>query len=74
MFGVFPLTPAYGRDYKSKAAVLADWIGGKEFLTSNGKYCSIRDFADHTDGIEVRYKRKTELCFLRRRADGSWKV
>jgi hypothetical protein len=28
------LVPAYGRDYKSKAAVLADFDAGKDFLTS----------------------------------------
>ena len=25
------LAPAYGRDYKSKAAVLKDWEDGKDF-------------------------------------------
>lgn len=26
------LIPAYGRDYKSKAAVLADWDANKDFI------------------------------------------
>lgn len=26
------LTPAYGRGYKSKKAVLADWNAGKDFI------------------------------------------
>jgi hypothetical protein len=26
------LTPAYGRDYKSKEAVLADWNANKDFI------------------------------------------
>lgn len=26
------LTPAYGRDYKSKAAVLDDWEDNKDFI------------------------------------------
>jgi hypothetical protein len=26
------LTPAYGRDYKSKAAVMKDWEAGKDFI------------------------------------------
>jgi hypothetical protein len=26
------LTPAYGRDYKSKKAVQADWDAGKDFI------------------------------------------
>lgn len=28
----YTLTPAYGRDYKSKAALLADWHAGKDFV------------------------------------------
>jgi hypothetical protein len=36
--------PAYGRDYKSKAAVVADWIAGKDFKDAlSGKYFSVRD-------------------------------
>ena len=34
------LQPAYGRDYKSKAAVLADWNDNKDFrvvVTSTSK-------------------------------------
>lgn len=30
-----PLTPAYGRDYKSKAALLADFDAGKDFRISD---------------------------------------
>lgn len=30
------LTPAYGRDYKSKKAVLADFDAGKDFVLSEG--------------------------------------
>jgi hypothetical protein len=26
------LTPAYGRDYKSKKAVVQDWEDGKDFI------------------------------------------
>ena len=29
------LTPAYGRDYKSKAAVLEDWNAGKDFIIAS---------------------------------------
>lgn len=31
MFGSWNLTPAYGRDYRSKKALLADWSAGKDF-------------------------------------------
>jgi len=36
------LTPAYGRDYKSKTAVLEDWNAGKDFI--------INDFSSPWDG------------------------
>lgn len=37
-------TPAYGRDYKSKAAVLKDWEEGKDFRDAlTGRYLSVRD-------------------------------
>lgn len=29
------LTPAYGRDYKSKAAALADWNANKDFIIAD---------------------------------------
>ena len=33
------LTPAYGRDYKNKASILADWNDGKDFvLEPEGAY------------------------------------
>jgi hypothetical protein len=36
MFNQIDLTPAYGRDYKSKAAVLLDWYKGLDFKSSYG--------------------------------------
>ncbi len=58
------LTPAYGRDYKSKTAVEADFRAGKDFrghFGPNETYTSIRDFAP---GVKVllRYKRNTTVA------------
>lgn len=39
------LIPAYGRDYKSKKAVLKDWEDGKDFI--------IAQFGDPGDGKPV---------------------
>lgn len=54
------LSPAYGRDYKSKAAVEADFRAGKDFkihtIGSGSTYCSIRDFQKGHQ-IELRYNR-----------------
>jgi hypothetical protein len=46
--------PAYGRDYKSKDAVLADWKAGKDFHSNFG-YISIRDAESVPAQIWVRY-------------------
>ena len=47
------LTPAYGRDYKSRAQVVTDLNEGKDFIMNTfygdgygGGYCSIRDLKD----------------------------
>lgn len=51
------LTPAYGRDYKSRKAIIEDLNAGKDFTANspNGAgYCSVRDLADGS--FQVRYK------------------
>lgn len=59
------LIPAYGRDYRSKQAVLNDFKSGKDFLIADisskydGKYCSIRDF-DKSESISIRYSKLTK--------------
>jgi hypothetical protein len=61
------LVPAYGRDYKSKSALLQDWEAGKDFLgmdrTSEG-YLSIRDVQDlklqaNITHLHFRYNKQT---------------
>lgn len=54
------LTPAYGRDYPSQAAVVKDFIEGKDFvLQPAGRYCSIRDFAPGAN-VSLRYRKLRE--------------
>lgn len=54
------VSPAYGRDYKSKAEAEASFREGKDFKCHNlgvgGTYCSIRDFQKGTE-VEIRYNR-----------------
>lgn len=50
MHAPFVLTPAYGRDYKSKAALEADLLAGKDF-TANGPggestYANLQDLQE----------------------------
>jgi hypothetical protein len=57
------VTPAYGRDYKSKSAVLADWLAGKDFRDSRtGQYLSIRDAKDHGLAVWIRYDKLRKIC------------
>lgn len=64
----FTLTPAYGRDYSSKEAVVNDLTNGKDFVIANvdspwcGSYISIRDMSKG-DAITLRFGklRKTAL-------------
>jgi hypothetical protein len=52
--------PAYGRDYKSKAAVLTDWLAGKDFRCSvSGRYLSVRDAPPNQ--VWIRYAKLTKL-------------
>jgi hypothetical protein len=53
------LLPAYGRDYKSKAAVLADWNAGKDFrIATTGQLCSVRD---NIPDVWIRYQKQTKI-------------
>jgi hypothetical protein len=61
------LVPAYGRDYKSKAAVKADWDAGKDFRIAtfgpdDGRYTSKSDW--YGKHVLIRYKRLTETVIL----------
>lgn len=63
------LVPAYGRDYKSKATLLADWTAGLDFRMSDykygGSYTSIRDLSsfiqDGVTHLHFRYSRLTKI-------------
>jgi hypothetical protein len=55
---------AYGRDYKSRAAALADWNAGKDFKCHpQGCYTSVRDW-NPGDQIEIRYNKLMSVFIL----------
>jgi hypothetical protein len=66
------VSPAMGRDYTSKAAVLADWEAGKDFRIESiehcGRMCSNRDTDKLKEagvvGIEFRYKQLRSVFIL----------
>ena len=65
------LIPAYGRDYKSKKDVLADWNAGKDFVIQaimhpyDGKPANKRDMATETSSVMLRYQRLTKVLIAK---------
>lgn len=66
------LTPAYGRDYPSKKAVLAAWAAGKDFLIADlldpacGKPINITDAKQAgITTVNIRYKKLTQICVVK---------
>lgn len=64
MFGIFPLQPAYGRDYKSKGALQQDWNANKDFITSEGRYANKQGFKDG-ETITIRYKQNRSVAVFK---------
>jgi len=71
MFGFSPLSPAYGRDYKSTAEIIRDWNAGKDFMTPGGSYAN-RDDAVNAGlrSVNVRYDKLRKVAVLKLGADG----
>lgn len=64
------LTPAYGRDYKSKKEVIAAWEAGKDFIVADmfggncGRCVNKDDAASVRETIYIRYKNLTQIMKL----------
>lgn len=63
----FTLTPAYGRDYRSKAAVIADLNGNRDFIAQPwGQYINLEQLVQsHASTVNVRYQRMTKVTVLK---------
>jgi hypothetical protein len=62
---MYTLTPAYGRDYTSKKAAVADLNAGKDFVAqgpTGGGYAGARDLPDGT--YTVRYGKLREVAMV----------
>ena len=63
--------PAYGRDYKTKKAVLADWKAGKDFIIHSyghrydGKYINKEDADRGGETVSIRYAGRTKQLIIR---------
>ena len=57
MSGSLTVVPAYGRDYKSVKAALADWEADKDFhIAGGGPYINKADFVRSEDLTEIRIR------------------
>lgn len=65
------LVPAYGRDYKSKKAVLEDWKLGRDFIIAGGPYINNADATDKSQ-FAVRYNKLTKVCIIKKNKEGEW--
>lgn len=54
---MFTLTPAYGRDYKSKAEIIADLNNGKDFIANS--YTGESSYINKEQLIELGMKQVT---------------
>lgn len=71
---MWTLIPAYGRDYKSKTAVLADYNANKDFIcVADPDGLTPRDLPINKQDLEfvatgstakIRYSGKTKVMFL----------
>lgn len=63
------LTPAYGRDYKSKAEVLEAFEAGKDFLYNSSMeqgYCSKQELIERgVKRVQIRFKNNTQVIVVK---------
>lgn len=61
------LLPAYGRDYRSKAAVIADWNADKDFVEAeSGKYINRTDAINYSprSTVYIRYAKLRKIVVI----------
>lgn len=70
--GYLTLVPAYGRDYKSKRDLMADWDAGKDFIVQDmmspydGKPINKADaLAAGVRNVNIRYKRMRSVAVIK---------
>jgi hypothetical protein len=72
----YTLTPAYGRDYKGKKALLADLNADKDFMANSPMGSAMCNSADlKSEGVttvNVRYKKQTMVAVVALK-NGVWK-
>lgn len=66
MFGVSPIVPAYGRDYKSKKALLEDFDKDLDFLTPLGQPINKSQLKEMgLSQIQARFKANRSVAMIK---------
>lgn len=63
------VSPAYGRDYRSKKEVQAAWDAGQDFIVQDimsGGYVSKNDSLPEGTVVMARYARMTKIAEIKR--------
>jgi hypothetical protein len=60
------VVPAYGRDYKSKKAVMADWNANKDFYVADFRKGGYINKMDKPPGtiLQVRYDKNRKVMLI----------
>ena len=71
------MSPAYGRDYKSKNEVLEAVKANKDFSINDygpnmGQIANRESFSDELPvSLKIRYQKQTKVCIVELKADGT---
>lgn len=66
MIGVEPLSPAYGRDYRTLREAQAHLDAGKDFVAANGQYIGLQELQRlGLREVRVRFARSTKTGLLK---------
>jgi len=61
------ISPAYGRDYKNKAAAVADFLAGKDFMIEDISMprlpCGISDFKPGVT-VQIRFNKMRNVAIV----------
>lgn len=62
-FGLFPLIPAYGRQYKNRAELIKDFEANKDFSTPFGQYVNKEQLTEYKK-ISFRFGKNHNKAFI----------
>ena len=66
MFGITPLKPGYGRDYRNMKDVEKDFNAGKDFVTASGQLINKEQIKElGLKSVEIRYSKLMKVTVIK---------